>query len=76
MEAVSAGKLKDIGDRGYNVERMYNVERGIRAKDDSLPERLSPIPLEELKKKYYEVRGWDANGIPKEDKLKRLKLIE
>lgn len=73
---MSVGKLKEIGERGYNLERMYNVERGIRAKDDSLPERLSSIPLEELKKKYYEVRGWDANGIPKEDKLKRLKLIE
>ena len=73
---MSVGKLKEIGDRGYNLERMYNVERGIRAKDDSLPDRLSPVPLDELKKRYYEVRGWDENGIPKKDKLKRLRLIE
>lgn len=84
---MSIGKFLQIGDRGYNLERIYNVERGVRAKDDSLPHRLtkvrqkadepgSLVPLEELKEKYYEARGWDENGIPKEVKLKRLKLIE
>jgi len=84
---MSIGKLLEIGDRGYNLERMYNVERGVRAIDDSLPDRLtrvkqkedepnSYVPLDELKERYYEVRGWDKEGIPKEEKLRRLKLIE
>ena len=83
---MSLGKLKNIGDRGYNIERMYNVSRGISAKDDSLPDRLtkeiqreeeprSYVPLEELKHNYYKIRRWDENGIPTDKKLKKLKLI-
>lgn len=84
---MSLGKLKNIGDRGYNIERMYNVSRGISAKDDSLPDRLtkeiqreeeprSYVPLEELKENYYKIRRWDTNGIPTDDKLKKLNLME
>lgn len=84
---MNVGKLKNIGDRGYNLERIYNVERGITSKDDTLPDRLikvkqkedepnSYVPLEELKQRYYEIRQWDENGIPKEAKLKKLKLTE
>lgn len=84
---MNLGKLKNIGDRGYNMERMYNVKRGITEKDDSLPHRLtkvvqieeepnSYVPLEELKQKYYKIRKWDENGIPTEEKLKKLNLME
>lgn len=84
---MSLGKLLDIGDRGYNLERIYNVERGIRSKDDSLPDRLtkvkqkedetnSYVPLDELKERYYRLRGWDQDGIPTQSKLEKLKLIE
>ena len=84
---VSVGKLKNIGDRGYNIERMYNVKRGVSAKDDSLPDRLtkvvqredepnSYVPLEDLKQRYYKIREWDQNGKPKKKKLKKLKLMK
>lgn len=84
---MSLGKLLDIGDRGYNLERIYNVERGMRSKDDSLPDRLtkvkqkedetnSYVPLDELKERYYRIRGWDQDGIPTRSKLEKLKLIE
>ncbi len=84
---MSLGKLKNIGDRGYNIERMYNVKRGITAEDDSLPDRLtkvlqqedepnSYVPLEELKQRYYKIREWGENGIPRETKLKKLKLMK
>lgn len=84
---MTLGKLKNIGDRGYNIERMYNVSRGISAKDDSLPDRLtkdiqreeepkSYVPLEELKQNYYKIRRWDENGIPTDKILKKLNLME
>lgn len=84
---MTLGKLKNIGDRGYNIERMYNVSRGISAKDDSLPDRLtkelqreeepkSYVPLEELKQNYYKIRRWDEDGIPTDKKLKKLNLME
>ena len=86
-EKMTLGKLKNIGDRCYNIERMYNVSRGISAKDDSLPDRLtkelqreeepkSYVPLEELKQNYYKIRRWDEDGIPTDKKLKKLNLME
>lgn len=82
---MNIGKLKTIGDRGYNIERMYNVQRGVSAKDDSLPDRLtkvvqredepnSYVPLEDLKQRYYKIRKWDSEGKPTRKKLKELKL--
>ena len=32
------------------------------------------VPLETMKKTYYQARGWDANGIPTEKTLKKLKI--
>lgn len=84
---MTIGKLKTIGERGYNIERMYNVRRGLTSKEDTLPNRLtkeiklkdqpnSYVPLEELKKKYYNIRGWDLNGVPTEKKLVKLKIMD
>ena len=66
---------------------MYNVRRGLTSKEDTLPNRLtkeiklkdqpnSYVPLEELKKKYYNIRGWDLNGVPTEKKLVKLKIMD
>ncbi|MFZ5595512.1 MAG: aldehyde ferredoxin oxidoreductase family protein [Bacillota bacterium] len=76
-------KFKTIGERGFNLERMLNVQRGVTAELDSLPERLTRepqdpydpgtvVPLEKLKKDYYSVRGWDSNGIPGGNTLRKL----
>ena len=83
---MSLGKFKNIGDRGYNIERMYNVNRGISSKDDLLPDRLtkhiqreeepsSYVPLEELKQNYYKIRRWNEDGIPTDKKLRKLNLM-
>jgi aldehyde:ferredoxin oxidoreductase len=83
---MTFGKLKEIGERGYNLERLINTRLGITAKDDTLPKRLtherqepnnpkSIVPLESMKREYYEIRGWDENGIPTEKKLRKLRLI-
>ncbi|MCL6477939.1 MAG: aldehyde ferredoxin oxidoreductase family protein [Peptococcaceae bacterium] len=76
-------RFKTIGERGYNLERAFNVRRGLTAGQDSLPARLtgepqdpcdpgSVVPLEELKKDYYSARGWDINGAPRDNTLRRL----
>jgi aldehyde:ferredoxin oxidoreductase len=74
------------GDRAFNNERLFNLAEGFSAADDTLPRRLleDPMPegptkghvhpLDKLLPKYYEVRGWDAQGIPTEDKKKALGL--
>ncbi|SKA99531.1 aldehyde:ferredoxin oxidoreductase [Caloramator quimbayensis] len=83
---MNFGILKEIGERGYNLERMVNIKRGINAKDDTLPKRLiseyqdsrdkrSIVPIEDLKKDYYKIRGWDKNGIPSQKRIKRLRAF-
>jgi len=79
------GRYLQIGERGYNLERYVNCKFGISAANDRLPKRLTDtpqdpndprtkVPLETMKKTYYQARGWDHNGIPKESTLRRLKI--
>ncbi len=66
--------LNVIGERIWNMERDFNNRAGFSAKDDTLPPRLLNEPaktgpakgmvnrLGEMLPKYYEARGWDADG--------------
>ena len=77
------GSFVRLGERGYNIERLYNVREGLSAKDDSLPDRLTKVPqdptndktvvrLDKMLPVYYKVRGWTSNGAPKNRTLRRL----
>lgn len=77
-----------VGERVWNLERLYNNREGFTAKDDTLPPRLlteAPVDgpskgwvshLEPMLKEYYRTRGWDENGVPTQQKLKDLGLAE
>ncbi len=82
---MDLGRYLQIGERGYTMERWINTKFGICAANDKLPKRLTDtpqdpsnpktkIPLETMKKTYYQARGWDSNGIPTEKTLRRLKI--
>jgi len=83
----TAETILEAGERIWNIEKIFNLKAGIDSSQDKLPKRLleEPIPegpskgwvhkLEDLLPKYYEVRGWDENGVPTEDRLKELKII-
>lgn len=82
---ISFGKLRSIGERGYNLERLFNIKMGLSYLDDDLPKRLKEegepssnkgrgVPLDKLKKKYYKARGWSKLGIPNKATIKRLGL--
>jgi len=77
------------GERIWNLTRMFNVREGIRRRDDTLPTRLmeEPLPeggakgqvvtreaLDRMLDEYYRLRGWNAEGIPGEGKLRELGL--
>ncbi|TDQ44814.1 aldehyde ferredoxin oxidoreductase family protein [Tepidicella xavieri] len=69
-------QLNLIGERIWNMEREFNNAAGFTKADDTLPQRLlteaaktgpgkgSVSKLPEMLPKYYEVRGWDAEGRP------------
>jgi aldehyde:ferredoxin oxidoreductase len=71
-----------VGERIWNLERLYNVREGFSKADDTLPERFFDesvngrvIDREEFLNtlaEYYRMRGWDENGVPTESTLKRL----
>jgi len=79
-----AGVL-EVGERIYNLERLFNKAAGMVAADDTLPKRLLEEPIKEGPSKgevsklnitlpqYYEVRGW-KDAFPTEETLKRLGL--
>ena len=75
-----------IGERIFNMKRLYNVRCGISRKDDTLPARMLTLkhmgegltpslpPLGQMLSDYYEARGWSEEGIPLPEKLKELGL--
>jgi len=74
-----------LGERIYNLTRMFNVREGVRRKDDSLPPRLHKqredtgwvITREDFEKMldlYYSKRGWSSDGVPLKETLERLGL--
>ena len=84
-EVYTSEDLMRVGERIWNLERLYNIREGFCKADDSLPERFFDekvngrvIDREEFLKtldEYYRMRGWDDNGVPTEGTLKKLGLI-
>lgn len=76
--------LMKIGERVWNLERLFNIREGFGRRDDTLPPRFlkTPLPeggsrgrtvfLEEMLKEYYDLRGWDSEGLPLRSKLTEL----
>lgn len=81
-----AAALLEVGERIYNIERMFNKAAGMKPEDDRLPKRLTEEPISNGPSKgqiskiditlpqYYEARGWE-NAFPTEETLKRLGLL-
>jgi aldehyde:ferredoxin oxidoreductase len=80
----SSEEVMRIGERVNNLVRLFNMREGLSKDLDTLPERFFSEPLQEgpssgrvveldqLMEEYYLVRGWDADGVPGDDKLREL----
>ncbi|KUG20476.1 MAG: aldehyde ferredoxin oxidoreductase family protein [Methanomicrobiaceae archaeon] len=83
---IDSGKALLIGERVWNMQKLFNLAAGVTKEDDTLPRRLLEEPLGEgapkgrvwrrqpLLDEYYRVRGWDATGRPTPEKLRELGL--
>lgn len=86
-EAVGGPEdMLKVGERIWNLERLFNNAAGLTRADDSLPPRITSEPLTEGASKghvvdlppmldeYYQIRGWDTQGRPTPEKLRELSL--
>jgi aldehyde:ferredoxin oxidoreductase len=82
----SMEKLTAVGERIWNMERLFNNAAGFTAKDDDLPPRLKTEAaktgpakgkvsgIDKMRPEYYKARGWDDKGVPTKETLQRLGL--
>jgi aldehyde:ferredoxin oxidoreductase len=77
-------RMLEMGERIWNMERLFNMRAGFTAKDDNLPPRLvteaaktGPAKgltngLAKMLPEYYQLRGWTSDGVPTNETLSRL----
>jgi aldehyde:ferredoxin oxidoreductase len=89
-EEIGPEELTMIGERIFNLQRLFNMREGVTRKDDSWPDRFFEEPLmegpsrgailsretvENVLDEYYDTRGWNRlTGAPTRDTLRRLGL--
>lgn len=83
---VNFDEFMQTGERIFTLKRWYNNALGITRKDDTLPERILKEPrgeggsadtvpnLELQLEEYYRYRGWNQEGVPTLEKLRKLGL--
>ncbi len=83
---INRDTMLKIGERNYNLGRLFTIKQGLTRDDDDLPPRFKneallfgdqeeKIPqevLDQMIANFYELRGWNENGIPTPEKLKEL----
>jgi aldehyde:ferredoxin oxidoreductase len=76
----------EAGERIFNLERLFLLKAGFTSADDTLPNRMLNEPLtegpakghvvylDEMLPEFYQLRGWDHEGVPTPEKLSSLGL--
>jgi aldehyde:ferredoxin oxidoreductase len=86
--ALSTDEFMRLGERIWNLERVFNVAEGFRRQDDTFPARefqplegsgsneplLTRDELNFMLDEYYALRGWDDDGVPTAARLAELGL--
>jgi len=88
--SLSAEEMLAVGTRNYTLTKLHALRSGQATQQDRLPARFhEPLPdgasaghpiipaeMAETLAAYYEDRGYDGAGIPKQETLSRLGLGE
>ena len=88
-EDLTTDDFQTIADRIETMVRMFNVREGFSREDDTLPYRTlhEPLPdgpatgqcigeenLNKMLNEYYQVRGWDDQGVPRSETINKYDL--
>jgi aldehyde:ferredoxin oxidoreductase len=74
----STARMEEMANRVASLERVFNLEAGMEAGEDTLPmrfqkesimvgdkeKRISLDSIVKMRKDYYKIRDWDEKGIP------------
>lgn len=85
---MSLAELMQVGERANTMARLFNLREGFTAADDTLPDRMfEPMragalagkaldrkEVEKALRLYYQMAGWDEQGVPTPAKLAELGL--
>ena len=83
---ITTAELAKCGERIVNAERIFNLKRGMKSTDDTLPDKFIEEPIENgickgskvnlatMLKEYYKLMGWNEDGYPMESKIRELGL--
>jgi aldehyde:ferredoxin oxidoreductase len=85
---MSLFELLKVGERAHTMARLFNLREGFTMNDDTLPDRMfEPLQNGALKGKaldrdefirarqiYYQMAGWDKEGVPISGRLAELGL--
>lgn len=86
-EFKTGEQLMKIGERVFNLERLFNWREGMVPGQDTLPDRFlteqhsdgasagQTVDIEAMKKEYYHLRKWTEEGRPKKELLTGLGLV-
>ncbi len=83
--------MRDLADRVAALLKLFNIREGLNKEEELRlaprtfePEVTSPMEgqrftremLKRMLEEYYQMRGWDQDGIPKKETLERLGLTD
>lgn len=86
---LTASQVMEVGERIWNVERLFLVREGVLREGDWLPDQVFDSPVKvglfkgacqntesfaRLLDEYYQEHGWDKQGIPTLATIERLEL--
>ena len=85
---MSFWRLMKTAERGITLMRLFNSREGFTRKDDNLPKRMAepqetgnlknvavnPNKLSAMQRLYYQMLGWDEEGIPTEARMRELDI--
>jgi aldehyde:ferredoxin oxidoreductase len=84
------GDMVALGERIWNLEKLFNLKAGLTREDDALPQgcyELAPgesaqaatidrWKFDAMLDEYYRLRGWNSAGVPGRKKLDELGIGE
>ncbi len=83
---IDENEFRKIGERIYNLERLFNIREGLTRDNDILPPRFRneslpegpakghTLNIDNLLLEYYHIRGWGDLGVPSDRKLEELNI--